>query len=166
MRFERKGGSGGVLGQKQTAKGASIFLRCVSDGDGGREGGWGTAAAVQTVALPAEKHEPVDLWRQDAQAAQRGGCGQMEGHGVEGDAIVPAIHPVHIREESNAAREEGEQHHAAIGFVQPAVLKSELQGESGESRCYHGLGAALSGSNIVKKLGLIAEKWPSSRTYW
>lgn len=58
----------------------------------------------------------------------------MEGHGVQGDAVVPAVHPVHVWEESDAAREEGEQYHAAIGFVQPTVLKSQLQGETRERK--------------------------------
>lgn len=45
---------------------------------------------------------------------------------MEGHAVVPAVHPVHVGEEGDAAGKEGEQHHAAVGFVQPAVLKAEL----------------------------------------
>lgn len=109
----------------------SILLGRVGDGDR-RGGGWRTAASVQTVALPAEQHEPVDLRRQDAQAAQGGGGWQVEGHGIEGDAVVPAVHPVHVGEEGDAAGEEAEQYHAAVGFVQPAVLKAELMQETGK----------------------------------
>lgn len=120
--------------KRRRASGVSIFLGCVGDGDGGRKGGWRAAAAVQTVAFPAEQHEPVDLRCQDAQTAQGGGGWQVEGHGIEGDAVVPAVHPVHVREEGDAAREEGEQHHAAVGFVQPAVLKAELTERERERR--------------------------------
>lgn len=122
--------------KRRRASGASVFLGCVGDGDGGREGGWRAAAAVQAVALPAEQHEPVDLRRQDAQAAQRGRRRQVEGHGVEGDAVVLAVRPEHVGEEGDAAREEGEKHHAAVGFVQPAVLKAQLPGRDGRSERY------------------------------
>lgn len=158
--------SGGMVvgecgSKRRTASGASIFLGCVGDGDGGREGGWRAAAAVQTVAFPAEQHEPIDLRRQDAQAAQRGGRRQVEGHGVEGDAVVPAVHPVHVREEGDAAREEGEQHHAAIGFVQPAVLKAELTGrETGE------MSVIADMAQQYYRLVFSCNKRPSSRCCW
>lgn len=54
----------------------------------------------------------------------------MEGHAVERDAVVLAVHPVHVGEEGDAAHEEGEQHHAAVGLVQPAILKAELAEET------------------------------------
>lgn len=50
----------------------------------------------------------------------------MEGDAVERYAVVLPVHPVHVGEEGDAAHEEGEQHHAAIGLVQPAVLEAEL----------------------------------------
>lgn len=53
----------------------------------------------------------------------------MEGHAVQRDAVVLAVHPVHVGEESDAAHKEGEQYHTAVGLVQPAVLKAELVGE-------------------------------------
>lgn len=134
-----EGAEGGVGSKERMASGASIFLGRVGDGDGGRGGGRRAAAAVQAVALPAEQHKPVDLRRQDAQAAQGGGQRQVEGHGVEGHAVVPAVHPVHVGEEGDAAREEGEQHHAAVGFVQPAVLKAELRGGGRETDVTMGL---------------------------
>lgn len=54
----------------------------------------------------------------------------MEGHAVERDAIVAAVHPVHVGEEGDAAYEEGEQNHAAVGLVEPAVLEAELVEET------------------------------------
>lgn len=103
----------------------SIVLRIVSDG--GRRRRVGRAAApVQAVALSAKQDEPVELRRQDAQAAQVGGQRQVEGHAVERDAVVLTVHPVHVGEEGDAAHEEGEQYHAAVGLVQPAVLEAEL----------------------------------------
>lgn len=65
------------------------------------------AALVQAVALSAEQDEPVDLRRQDARVAQVGQQRQVEGHAVEGDAVVAAVHPVHEGEEGDAANEEG-----------------------------------------------------------
>lgn len=104
----------GLSGQSRAV--SSVIHRSVSDG---RHGGGArhAAATVQTVALAAKQHEPVDLWRQDAQAAQGGGRRQVEGHGVQRDAVVLAVHPEHVGEEGDAAREEGEQHHAAVSFV-------------------------------------------------
>ena len=89
-----------------------------------------TASLVQTIALSAQQHEPVDLRRHDAQAAQVGGEWQVEGHAVERDAVVVAVHQVHVGEEGDAAHEEGEQHHPAIGLVQRAVLEAELREET------------------------------------
>lgn len=109
--------------------GTSVVLRIVSDGGGGR-GVRHAAAAVQAVALSAKQDEPVDLRRQDARVAQVGGQRQVEGHAVERDAVVLAVHPVHVGEEGDAAHEEGEQHHAAVGLVQPALLKAELAEET------------------------------------
>lgn len=121
----------GLSGQSRAV--SSIIQRSVSDGRHG--GGAGhAAAAVQTIALAAKQHEPVDLWRQDAEAAQGGGRRQVEGHGVQRDAVMLAVNPVHVGEEGDAAREEGEQHHAAVSFVQPAVLKAELQEETRRRR--------------------------------
>lgn len=107
----------------------SIILRIVSDNGRGRRV-WTTATPVQAVALPAKQDEPVDLRRQDARVAQVGGQRQVEGHTVERDAVVVAVHPVHVGEEGDAAHEEGEQYHTAIGLVQPAVLEAELVGET------------------------------------
>lgn len=58
----------------------------------------------------------------------------MEGHAVERDAVVVAVHPVHVGEEGDAAHKEGEQYHTAIGLVQPAVLEAELVGETKKRR--------------------------------
>lgn len=52
----------------------------------------------------------------------------MEGHAVERDAVVLAVHPVHVREEGDTAKKEGEEYHAAVEFVQPEVLEAELVG--------------------------------------
>lgn len=106
---------------------SSIILAGV--GRGGRRHGRRRTAAppVQTVALSAEQHEPVHLRRQDAGVAKVGGERQVEGHAVQGDAVVAAVHPVHVGEEGDAAHEEGEEHHAAVGLVQPAVLEAELK---------------------------------------
>lgn len=89
-----------------------------------------TATAVQTVALSAKQNEPVDLRRQDARVAHVGGQRQVEGHAVQRDAVVLAVHPVHVGEEGDAAHKEGEQYHTAVGLVQPAVLKAELVEET------------------------------------
>lgn len=51
----------------------------------------------------------------------------MERHAVERDAVVTAVHPVHEREEGDAAHEEGEKDHTAIDLVQPGVLEAELE---------------------------------------
>lgn len=93
---------------------------------------WTAAALVQAVALSAEQDEPVDLRCQDARATEGGGERQVEGDAVERDAVMTAVHPVHEGEEGNAAHEEAEQHHGAIGLVQPAFLKAEL--EEGEEQ--------------------------------
>lgn len=53
----------------------------------------------------------------------------MEGHAVEGDAVVAAVHPVHEGEEGDAAHEEGEQNHTSVGLVKTAVLVADLVGE-------------------------------------
>lgn len=65
------------------------------------------AATVQTVTLHAEQSEPVDLRRQDAQVTQVGVQRQSEGDAAERDAVVSPVHPVHVREKRDAAREEG-----------------------------------------------------------
>lgn len=57
----------------------------------------------------------------------------MEGHGVERDAIVAAVSPVHVGEEGDAAREEGEEHHAAVVLVQPTLLETQLVDETSDS---------------------------------
>ena len=104
----------------------SIILRIVSD-SGRRRQVWHTATSVKTVALSAKKDEPVDLRRQDARVAQVGGQRQVEGHAVERDAVVAAVHPVHVGEEGDAAHEEGQQHHAAVRLVHPALLQVQLR---------------------------------------
>lgn len=105
---------------------SSIILRSVTARGRGRQVR-PTTALVQTVALAAEEEEPVDLRRQDARVAEVGGQRQVEGHVVKRDAVVAAVHPVHEGEEGDAAQEEDEQYHAAIQFVQPAVLEAELE---------------------------------------
>lgn len=107
----------------------SIILRIVSDGGHGGPV-WHAAAPVQAVTLSAKQDEPVDLRCQDARVAQVGGQRQVEGHAVERDAVVLTVHPVHVGEEGDAAHEEGEQYHAAVGLVQPAVLEAELVEET------------------------------------
>lgn len=92
------------------------------------------AAAVQAVALHAEQREPVELRGQDAQAAQVGVERQGGGHAAQRDAVVAPVHPVHVREERDAAAEEGEQHQRAVSFVQPAVLKAQLGEQTEESQ--------------------------------
>lgn len=92
-----------------------------------------TATPVQTVGLHAEQSEPVHLRRQDAQVAQVGVQRQGQGHAAERDAVVAPVRPVHVREERDAAREEGQQHHGAVSFVQPAVLKAQLGEQTEES---------------------------------
>lgn len=95
-----------------SAAAASILL-------GGRRP---AAPQVQPVALPHQQHKPVELRRQDAAVTQVGGERQVEGNGVQRDAVVTAVHPVHEGEEGDAAHEEGQQHHAAVGLMQPALL--------------------------------------------
>lgn len=82
---------------------------------------------VEPVALKAEQDEPVDLWGQDAQASQVGVDGHVERDGVERKAVMCSVHPVHVGEESDAAQEEAQEHHAAVQFVQPALLQTQLQ---------------------------------------
>lgn len=126
--------SSGVCGLEPAAtKRMSIILDVVGDSRGmvGPAG-----APVQTIALSAQQHKPVDLRRQDAGVAQVGRERQVEGHAIKGDTIVAAVHPVHEGKEGNAAHKKGEQDHAAIGLVQPAVLQIELdkylpQGDKG-----------------------------------
>lgn len=69
--------------------------------------------------------------REDAHVAQVSVERDVQGHGVDREAVVCSIHPVHVGEEYNAAQEEAQQHHEAVRFVQPAVLQSHLQGERG-----------------------------------
>lgn len=85
-----------------------------------------TLALVEPPTLAAEQHEPVDLWRQDTQAAQVDRQCQVEGHAVDGDAVVTAVDPVHVGKEGDSTQEEAEQHHAPIGLVDPAVLQTQL----------------------------------------
>lgn len=88
-------------------------------------------ALVKTVAFSAEQDEPVDLGREDTHVAQVGIERDMQGHSVERKAVVLSINPVHVGEECNAAQEEAQQHHAAVHFMQPAVLQAHLQGKRG-----------------------------------
>lgn len=103
----------------------SIILRSVSDSGHGRRVG-AAAALVQTVALSAKQDEPVDLRCQDARVAKVSGQRQVEGHTVERDAVVAAVHPVHEGEEGDAAHKEDQQYHTTIYLVQPAVLEAKL----------------------------------------
>lgn len=62
----------------------------------------------------------------------------MEGHTVEWDVVMGSIHPVHEREDGNAAHKEGEQYHPSIGLVEPAVLETQLVGEEKRKRMERG----------------------------
>lgn len=86
-------------------------------------------AHVKAVALSQEQDEPVKLWCEDTHVAHVGVERDVQGHGVEREAVVLAIHPVHVGEERDTAQEEAQQHHATVHFVQPAVLLTHLQGE-------------------------------------
>lgn len=126
----------------------SILLRIVSDSSRRRQVQH-TATSVKTVALSAKKDKPVDLRCQDARVAQVGRQRQVEGHTVERDAVVAAVHPVHVGEEGDAAHKEGEQYHTAIGLVQPAVLEAELVEETQTKR--GGWKEDMEGENILRK---------------
>lgn len=65
-----------------------------------------TLALVKTVALPAEQDEPVELRREDAYVTQVGIERDVQGHGIDREAVVLSIHPIHVREKCNAAQEE------------------------------------------------------------
>ena len=108
-----------------------VSLGAAVHGGGGGGGGVRRAgvsgAPVEAEALSAQQDEPVDLRRHDAEVAQVGGEGEVEGHAVEGQPVVLAVHPVHVGEESNATQEECEQHHAAVSLVHLAVLEAQLR---------------------------------------
>lgn len=84
-------------------------------------------ALVKPVGLSTQQHEPVQLWRQDAEVTKVAAQGQVEGNAVDGDARVLSVCPVHIGEECNATCEESQQHHHTIHLGQPAVLQPQLE---------------------------------------
>lgn len=92
-------------------------------------------AYVKAVALSAEQDEPVELWREDAHVPQVGVQRDVQGHSVEREVVVLPIHPVHVGKECNTAQEEAQQNHAAVHFVQQAVLQTNLQRGRGRGGC-------------------------------
>lgn len=91
----------------------SIFLPCLMP-------------QVQSLSFPQQKDKPVDLWSQDCQITHIALQGQMEGHSVQGNPKLPAIHPVHEGEDQDPAYEETQEDNDAIDSVQPGVIKAQL----------------------------------------
>lgn len=52
--------------------------------------------------------------------------GQVEGHPVQGNAKLSTIHPVHEGEDEDPTREEAQKDHDPVEFVQPGVVKTQL----------------------------------------
>lgn len=50
----------------------------------------------------------------------------MEGHHVQGNPKLSAVHPVHEGEDEDPTREEAHKDHDAVEFVQPGVVKTQL----------------------------------------
>lgn len=53
----------------------------------------------------------------------------MEGHSVQGNPKLLAVHPVHEGEDQDPTREETQENHDAIDSVQPRVIKAQLNNE-------------------------------------
>lgn len=50
----------------------------------------------------------------------------MEGHPVQGNPKLLAVHPVHEGEDEDPTHKEAQQNHDAVEFVQPGVVETEL----------------------------------------
>lgn len=50
----------------------------------------------------------------------------MEGHSVQGNPKLLAVHPVHEGEDQDPTHEETQEDHDAIDSVQPGVIKAQL----------------------------------------
>lgn len=51
----------------------------------------------------------------------------MESNPVQWNPKLMAVHPVHEGEDEDPAREEAHKDHDAIEFVQPGVVKTQLE---------------------------------------
>lgn len=63
---------------------------------------------VESLCFPQQQGEPVDLWSQQHQVPHVTVQRQVEGHLVQRNAELPAVHPVHEGEYEDATCEEGQ----------------------------------------------------------
>lgn len=81
---------------------------------------------VESVSFLQQEDKPVDLRSQDHQVTHVAMQRQMEGHSVQGDPKLPAVHPVHEGEDQDPTCEEAHEDNDAIDPVQPGVIKAQL----------------------------------------
>lgn len=81
---------------------------------------------VESVGFPQQQDKPVDLRRHDHQVTHVALQRQMEGHSVQGDPKLPAVHPVHEGEDQDPTREEAQEDDDAVDPVQPGVIEAQL----------------------------------------
>lgn len=81
---------------------------------------------VKSVSFPQQQDKPVDLWRQDHQVTHIAVQRQMEGHSVQGNPKLPAVHPVHEGEDQDPACKETQEDNDAVDSVQPGVIEAQL----------------------------------------
>lgn len=78
------------------------------------------------MSFPQQQDKPVDLWRQDHQVTHIAVQRQMEGHSVQGNPKLPAVHPVHEGEDQDPACKETQEDNDAVDSVQPGVIEAQL----------------------------------------
>ncbi len=81
---------------------------------------------VESVCFPQQQDKPVDLRSQDHQVTHVAVQRQVEGHFVQGNPKLPAVHPVHVGEDQDPTREEAQEDDDAIDSVQPGVIEAQL----------------------------------------
>lgn len=81
---------------------------------------------VESVRFPQQQNKPVDLWGQDPQVTHVAVQRQVEGHSVQGNPELPAVHPVHEGEHQDPTREEAQEDDDAIDSMQPGVIEAQL----------------------------------------
>lgn len=82
---------------------------------------------VQSLSFPQQQDEPVDLRSQDGQITHVAVQRQMEGHSVQGNPKLPAVHPVHEGEEQDPTGEEAPEDDDAVDPVQAGVIEAQLK---------------------------------------
>ena len=90
--------------------------------------------------LFAQQREPVDLWRDEESIGHVAVERNVEGHSEQAQALLPAVGPVHEREEEDPTQEESGQREDSVHLVQQGVLPLQLQKKrEGESKVTFGL---------------------------